>query len=545
MLSFWELQAIFKVAILCLALCFGYSLAYRDPKDGVYVRKNAKNMTDKEWDSIKRGIQVMMNLNEMDSRGYMYQANIHGWSNHIGNESMSDKYSWHKCQHGHYLFLPWHRMYLYYFERILRQAANDSELTIPYWDYLDGIPEPFRIPSNESNPLYKGNRCHAVNDGTALPRNIVDYEAALDKIHFTANKVDNDPLCAHDSFGGVRSNKHKFEGEGFGALETLPHNQIHLYLGGFVADSCKASQDPIFWLHHTQIDRLWETWLSLSEGRQNPTNEKEWMVQNFNFFDESGARTNIRVVDVLYTEEQLNYRYDKLAPTSHQRREEPRKIRIKRPSKAILFAALKSTEVDIGPSQNTVTLFVKPEARQILKKSSKDNVMFALRLNFTTMTRDLIYDVYIDLPNGSKYDEKYPYYVGPMANLACDADPKETNTKCFDVTSNYNKISKGKFADIFTVNVSFNSVPCGTGRLIPGDVWMKFHELNLVAVIEEREKKNSDKIKLIFRFSISILVTFSLLVLLIFYLINVFFKKNKKRSNGEDSPLIPKKPNST
>jgi hypothetical protein len=210
-----------------------------------------------------------------------------------------------------------------------------------------------------------------------------------------------------------------------------------------------------------------------------------------------------------------------------------------------LFAALKSTEVDIGPSQNTVTLFVKPEARQILKKSSKDNVMFALRLNFTTMTRDLIYDVYIDLPNGSKYDEKYPYYVGPMANLACDADPKETNTKCFDVTSNYNKISKGKFADIFTVNVSFNSVPCGTGRLIPGDVWMKFHELNLVAVIEEREKKNSDKIKLIFRFSISILVTFSLLVLLIFYLINVFFKKNKKRSNGEDSPLIPKKPNST
>jgi hypothetical protein len=55
-----------------------YSLAYRNPKDRVYVRKNAKDMTEKEWDSIKLGIQVMMDLNEMDSREYMYQANIHG-----------------------------------------------------------------------------------------------------------------------------------------------------------------------------------------------------------------------------------------------------------------------------------------------------------------------------------------------------------------------------------------------------------------------------------------------------------------------------------
>jgi tyrosinase len=221
-------------------------------------------MTGKEWNSIKRGIQVMMNLKETDSRGYLYQANIHGWSKHAENKSKTDEYSWHKCQHGHYWFLPWHRMYLYYFERILRQAANDPELTIPYWDYFDGIPEPFRIPSDESNPLYKGNRCHAVNNGTALPKNLVDYEAAFDKRHFTANKENNDPLSVCQSFGGERIDQPKFEGEGFGALETLPHNQIHLYLGGSMADNCKASQDPIFWLHHAQIDRLWETWLNLS-----------------------------------------------------------------------------------------------------------------------------------------------------------------------------------------------------------------------------------------------------------------------------------------
>ncbi len=522
------MQAIVKVAILCLALYFGYSLAYRDPKDGVYVRKNAKDMTEKEWDSIKRGIQVMMNLNEMVSRGYMYQANIHGWSNHKGNESMSDKYSWHKCQHGHYLFLPWHRMYLYYFERILRQAANDSELTIPYWDYVGGIPEPFRIPSNESNPLYKGNRCHAINNGTPLPRNMVDYEAAFDKKYFTVDKENNDPLSVRDSFGGARIDIPKFVGEGFGALETLPHNQIHMFLGGFMADKCKASQDPIFWLHHAQIDRLWETWLNLSDGRQNPNNEKEWMIQNFTFFDESGSRTNIRVVDVLYTEEQLNYRYDKLAPASHQRREEPPMIHLKRPSKPILFAALENTEVDIGPSQNTVTLLVKPEARENLKEISKDNVKFALQLNFTTITRDLIFDIYIDLPNGSKYDAKQPYYIRPMAILVCNGDPKEIDLKSFDVTSNYNKISKGKFSDIYTVDVSFNSVACGTSKMPPDVVWMRFHNVSLLAVIEERDKKDSDNIE------IAIFVIVSLLLILcISYLTYVCLKRNKKRSNGE------------
>jgi hypothetical protein len=251
------------------------------------------------------------------------------------------------------------------------------------------------------------------------------------------------------------------------------------------------------------------------------------MIQNFTFFDESGARKSIRVVDVLYTEEQLNYRYDKLAPISHQRWEEPRKIQIKRPSKPILFAALENTEVDIGPNQNNVTLLVKPEAREILK--DKHNVTFALQLNFTTFTRDLIFDIYIDLPNGSKYDEKYPYYVRPMANLVCDADPKEVDTKCFDVTSDYNNISKGKFSDIYTVNITFNSVPCGTSKLTSGDVWMKFHELKLVAVIEEGEEKedsSSDKIKLTYYFSISILIIVSLLfVRLILYPAYVYLKK--------------------
>ena len=57
-----------------------------------------------------------------------------------------------------------------------------------------------------------------------------------------------------------------------GALEQTPHNDIHVALvganpvgqcqGGFMIDPNCAALDPIFWLHHANIDRLWNVWLA-------------------------------------------------------------------------------------------------------------------------------------------------------------------------------------------------------------------------------------------------------------------------------------------
>ena len=48
---------------------------------------------------------------------------------------------WATCQHSppgqQANFFGWHRMYLYYYERVLRWAAGDSTLRLPYWDYTD------------------------------------------------------------------------------------------------------------------------------------------------------------------------------------------------------------------------------------------------------------------------------------------------------------------------------------------------------------------------------------------------------------------------
>lgn len=88
-----------------------------------------------------------------DPRGWRFQASIHGAPPEAGSNP-----AWRQCQHGSF-FLPWRRIYLCWFERILRWAAADSILALPYWNYFIPanrvLPEPFRLPADTSNALYQ------------------------------------------------------------------------------------------------------------------------------------------------------------------------------------------------------------------------------------------------------------------------------------------------------------------------------------------------------------------------------------------------------
>lgn len=77
-------------------------------------------------------------------------------------------------------------------------------------------------------------------------------------------------LAAPDfqTFGSPRSSNHSTSA-GFGILEARPHNSVHRCVGsrdcnfvetaGFMADML-SPVDPIFFLHHCNIDRLWDVW---------------------------------------------------------------------------------------------------------------------------------------------------------------------------------------------------------------------------------------------------------------------------------------------
>src|SRR5439155_4225382 len=99
-----------------------------------------------------------------------------------------------------------------------------------------------------------------------------------------------------------------------GALEQTQHNAIHNRVGAtpgwWMADPDLAALDPIFWLHHSNIDRLWEVWLDCDPLHQNLTSAYWLTGVPFQFHDATGSLVTMRTADVLHLAAPLlDYRY--------------------------------------------------------------------------------------------------------------------------------------------------------------------------------------------------------------------------------------------
>src|SRR5205823_628670 len=77
---------------------------------------------------------------------------------------------------------PWHRAYLYFYERILASLIGDTTLALTYWDWFnpsDGalyrtIPKPFTTPNDRTNSLWDGKRRQGTTD--KIPSIYVSYQ---------------------------------------------------------------------------------------------------------------------------------------------------------------------------------------------------------------------------------------------------------------------------------------------------------------------------------------------------------------------------------
>jgi tyrosinase len=57
-------------------------------------------------------------------------------------------------------------------------------------------------------------------------------------------------------------------------FETRPHNPVHNLIGGSMA-TMQSPLDPIFFLHHCNVDRLWHAW-ALPDGRTMPVSSSPY-----------------------------------------------------------------------------------------------------------------------------------------------------------------------------------------------------------------------------------------------------------------------------
>ena len=91
----------------------------------------------------------------------------------------------------------------------------------------------------------------------------------------------------------------------------LTHDVVHDGIGGLMGDPDTAANDPIFWLHHANIDRLWNRWLQQNPG-VNPDANSIWGQQAFTFMDENGnpvTQPAYRSLEYV-TDNLIDYKYD-------------------------------------------------------------------------------------------------------------------------------------------------------------------------------------------------------------------------------------------
>lgn len=229
---------------------------------------------------------------------------------------------WSQCQHQTWYFLPWHRAYLHSFEDIVRDVIQSlggpADWTLPYWNYSDTsnadaghIPPVFlapTMPDGSANPLHVAARF-----GTGVPADDAELTDRIADNDFTG--IDEGPA---DGVGGPRT-VFSPHGQQEGLIEAAPHDLVHGDVGGrggLMSDPRTAALDPIFWLHHANIDRLWEVWRARDNRNKNPL-DPEWLngptrLRSFALFgaDEQDRPSNPK--DVVSTTA-LGYDYDDIS----------------------------------------------------------------------------------------------------------------------------------------------------------------------------------------------------------------------------------------
>jgi tyrosinase len=277
-----------------------------------HLRKNIWSLSETDPIVLAYGnaITAMRAKPPTDPTSWTYQAAIHGTYTDPPPVPLADE-----CRHQTWYFAPWHRMYAYFFERIVRaevvKAGGSADWALPYWDYdttaTNTLPLAFRKPTRPDgspNPLYIQKRRttpYSVNGGGTFPAAATSASFALSRTTYTGDlELGGGPTPVGTTFWGHT-----------GRLEQTPHNDMHNQIGGpggLMTDPATAAQDPIFWLHHANIDRLWWTW---QQTHANPA-DRAWLDQEFSFYDENGKQVWIKCSAVLDTTTQLDYTYRRL-----------------------------------------------------------------------------------------------------------------------------------------------------------------------------------------------------------------------------------------
>lgn len=303
-----------------------------------FTRKSLQggNFTS-DLQTYSEAVKAMLNLPPEDPRNWYRHALTH----------MMD------CPHGNWWFLVWHRGYLAHLENICRELTGNANFALPFWDWTvetkvpdafwQGVLNPaapeyetsvntfrskFRAPMEAYwNGLSSEQLAQQMARGSMLPpflaysnfnefwnsaefhffgsgqsrtltqgapdlntsaQNAVSTSTISDALSPTVFVSDTGAagfetsLTANHHGGGDQS-----------IIESQPHNLVHGSIGGLMGRWLSPT-DPIFFMHHCNIDRLWDVWSrkQIANGRPDGVPvvlEEDYKTEPFLFFHDGNG----------------------------------------------------------------------------------------------------------------------------------------------------------------------------------------------------------------------------------------------------------------
>ncbi len=248
----------------------------KDQTGAPRVRKNIRSLTDEELNNLRNAYEGLYKVSEdgsnNDERGYQWIAGVHGFPVPV------------YCQHGNINFPTWHRAYIYEFE--LRLQEQVESVMLPYWDWTSeetanvGMPKAVIDPTyldlntgeTKPNPLFSAFS-QVTNSNTARrPGPLSEFQILQSQVNFAQQR---------DTYSSYSS-----------ALEQ-PHGGLHVWVGGDMGSVPIAAYDPIFWLHHCNVDRYWYEWQQVHGNASVPQTQLDFICAPFSYTGEDTLDTGV------------------------------------------------------------------------------------------------------------------------------------------------------------------------------------------------------------------------------------------------------------
>lgn len=253
----------------------------------MYVRKNAASLTEEEWTRFNRAVVTLKHTFPPGASVSVYDQfvaihfGVFGLRFDTGQNPATGPAAGIDGAHVGPAFLPWHREYIRRFEKALQ--AVDPSVALPYWNWGLG-------PAAETTTIFED-----LHIGPAGSGGLSGFEVAVGYYAQFPNEVNPLGWTIHGTDGvlrhlkaGLKRNRELDMGalpttedvqnalqldsysEFRPALEAGPrlHNFLHGWVGQDMA-TMTSPNDPVFFLHHCQVDRIWALWQQNHPGPDN------------------------------------------------------------------------------------------------------------------------------------------------------------------------------------------------------------------------------------------------------------------------------------